>query len=141
MSRASLRRLMDLPGIAELERQAVLKPLRLPGEAPAPDPAMDACLLELFGLTREMAKDGAPADWDGVDEAPPARQVMAFEDAGWDVTDQRRRPLRILGEVSLPLWLAVRGVAGKLPFAPEPETRADDWGSSLAAEAARFKKR
>ena len=141
MSRPPLRRLIELPGIVELERQAVLKPLRLPGEPGEPDPAMDACLLELFGLTREMAAAATPEDWDRVDETPPARQVMAFEDAGWDVTDQRRRPLRILCEVALPLWLAVRGIAGKLPFAPAPEEHGDSWGSSLAAEAARFKKR
>ena len=40
----------------------------------------------------------------GVDRA-------AFEDAGWDVTDDKRRPLRVLGHFSGPLWLAVRGVA------------------------------
>ena len=68
-----------------------------------------------------------------------ARKVEA---EGWDVTDDKRRPLRMLAQFSAPLWLAVRGVAGSLPFAPPPkEDEPGDWGSSLAAEAARFKKR
>ena len=68
------------------------------------------------------------------------KQVFAFEDAGWDVTDDKRRPLRILGHFNQQLWLALRGVAGQLPFqaqAAQPER----WASDLAAEAARFRKR
>jgi len=43
--------------------------------------------------------------------------AAAFEAAGWDVTDDKRRPLRVLGHFSAPMWLAVRGVAGALPSA------------------------
>ena len=38
-------------------------------------------------------------------------QADQFEREGWDVTDDKRRPLRILGHFSHPLWLALRGVA------------------------------
>ena len=134
---------MDLPGIAELERAAVMKSLPGPGEARAADEALDACSKELFGLTADEA-DGVkrPAGWDGVEDKPAAQQVFAFEDAGWDVTDDRRRPLRVLAYFSGPLWLAVRGVAGSVPFqAPADEEGAGDWGGSLASEAERFRKR
>ena len=38
------------------------------------------------------------------------------------------------------LWLALRGVAGSLPFQPDDDTP-DPWAKSLAAEAKRFRKR
>ncbi len=72
--------------------------------------------------------------------AEALEQVEAFEREGWDVTDGKRRPLRTFGHFNRQLWLAVRGVAGRLPFqadAPEP----DDWGNSMAADAKRFRKR
>jgi len=40
-----------------------------------------------------------------------------LEAEGWDVTDDKRRPLRMLGQFSSQLWLALRGVAGTLPRA------------------------
>jgi hypothetical protein len=141
-----LRRLFDLPGVVELERAAVLKPLPGIGEVRQPDPDVDACAIALFGLTPDEA-DAVPRpdDWDGVEDRPIPRQVAAFEDAGWDVTDNKRRPLRVLAYFSAPLWLAIRGVAGRLPYQAEPEAeddrRPEDWGSNLAAEAAKFHKR
>ena len=66
--------------------------------------------------------------------------MFAFEDAGWDVTD-KRRPLRMLGHYALPLWLAIRGVAGQLPFQAPPAEKSDDWASSLAADAKAYRKR
>ncbi len=45
--------------------------------------------------------------------------------------------LRRLGP---PLWLAIHGVAGSLPHAPEDD-RPSDWASRLAADAAKFRKR
>ncbi len=145
-SQATLRRLIDLPGVADLERAAVLKPLPEIGEVRPPDPDIDACARDLFGLTPDEAEaTPRPDDWDGVENRPVARQVAAFEDAGWDVTDNKRRPLRILAYFSEPLWLAIRGVAGRLPFQAEPDAGAvdipDTWASNLAAEAARFRKR
>ena len=141
-----LRRLFDLPGVAELERAAVLKPLPGIGEVRAPDPEIDACAEALFGLTPDEAEAvPRPDDWDGIEDRPIPRQVAAFEDAGWDVTDNKRRPLRVLAYLGAPLWLAVRGVAGRLPHHAEPEAddngRSDEWGSDLAAEAAKFRKR
>ena len=145
-SRPPLRRLIDLPGVAELERAAVLEPLPGIGEVRSPDPKLDDCCKALFGLTPDEADEfPRPAGWDRVEHKPLPRQVAAFEDVGWDVTDSRRRPLRVLPALGPALWLAVRGIAGELPFEAEPESgsadRPDDWGATLAAEAAKFRRR
>ena len=141
MSRRALRRLIDLPGIAELEQKALMRPAYAAPEGRYEFPEIDVCSIANFGITAEEAEDvERPADWDDIDKAPIARQVSAFEDVGWDVTDGKRRPLRMLGQFNQQLWLAIRGVAGELPFQPEPE-EPDSWGSSLAADAARFRKR
>ena len=136
-----LRRLIDLPGIADLEYQALLKRDWAEPGARAEFPEIDACSRAVFGLTADEAEAIArPADWDGIDQCGQARQVEAFEAEGWDVTDNRRKPLRMLDHFSTQLWLAIRGVAGELPFQPDDE-QPDAWGSSLADDAARFRKR
>ncbi len=145
-SRSALRRLIELPGVADLEHAAVLKPLPGIGEERRPDAQIDACAKALFGLTPDEAEEVArPDDWDGIEDKPIPRQVAAFEAAGWDVTDNKRRPLRTLAYLGPPLWLALRGVAGELPFLPQPAPHtvegAGDWGADLAAEAERFRKR
>ena len=71
----------------------------------------------------------------------PVDLVEAFEAEGWDVTDKRRKPLRLLPLFALPLALAARGVAGTLPFVAEPDHPTTDWGANLKAEAGRFRKR
>src|SRR5271155_3799142 len=112
----ALRRLIDLPGVAELEYQALLKREFAEPEARAEHPQIDACSLANFGLTAEQAEDHPrPADWDKVERRAMPAQVAAFEDEGWDVTDDKRRPLRVLGHFNQQLWLALRGVAGSLP--------------------------
>ena len=116
----ALRRLIDLPGVNDLEYRALLKRDFAEPEARATYPEIDACVSSLFGLTTDEADAiERPADWDDIDCKAPLVQVAAFEAEGWDVTDDKRRPLRILGHFSAPLWLAVRGVAGSLPFQPE----------------------
>jgi hypothetical protein len=137
--RPILRRLIDLPGVAELETKALMNPRLAEPEARETYPEIDACLSENLALTGDAAEDVAkPAGWDGIERKPPMDQVLAFEAEGWDVTDAKRRPLRMLTHFSLPLWLAVRGVAGTLPFQPgEPEP--DLWGGGMAAAAKRFK--
>ena len=140
-SKSPLRRLVDLPGVADLEFKALMKRDFAEPEARAEFPELDACSLALFGLTADQAEaTPRPADWDGIDAKPTPVQVLAFEDAGWDLTDDKRRPLRIFGHFNQQLWLAVRGVAGSLPFQPEDDTP-EPWVKSLAAEAARFRKR
>ena len=137
----ALRRLIDLPGVNDLEYKAILKRDFAEPEARAEYPEIDACTTALFGLTADEAEAVArPADWDDIETKAPAVQVMAFEAEGWDVTDDKRRPLRVLGHFSGPVWLALRGVAGTLPFqaeSGEPEA----WVSKLEAEAKRFRKR
>ena len=136
-----LRRLIDLPGVADLEYRALLKREYAEPEARAEHPEIDACSRANFGLTAEEAEDHPrPAAWDKAERLPIPAQVAAFEAEGWDVTDDKRRPLRVLGHFNHQLWLALRGVAGSLPFQPE-DNRPDPWGASLAAEAQRFRKR
>jgi hypothetical protein len=137
----TLRRLMALPGVAQLEFKAVMKREFAEPQARAEHPEIDACSKALFGLTADEAEAiDRPAGWDGIETKPIAEQVAAFEDAGWDVTDDKRRPLRVLAHFNQQLWLAVRGVAGELPFQPDDDQPAA-WVSSLAAEAKRFRKR
>ena len=136
-----LRRLIDLPGVADLEFKAVMKRDFAAPEARAEHPEIDEVSRANFGLTADEAEETPrTADWDRIERQPIPKQVFAFEDAGWDVTDDKRRPLRVLEHFNQQLWLAIRGVAGTLPFLPEDDTP-DPWGSSLAAEAKRFKKR
>jgi hypothetical protein len=136
-----LRRLIDLPGVDDLEYQALLKRDFAEPQARAEFPQIDACMKALFGLTTDEADSvPRPEGWDDIDGKTPAAQVAAFEAEGWDVTDNKRRPLRVLGHFSSPLWLAVRGVAGTLPFQPESR-EPEAWASKLEAEVKRFQKR
>ena len=138
---ATLRRLIDLPGVSDLEYRALLKREFAEPEARAEHPEIDACSQAIFGLTADEAQAHArPAGWDGAEHLPTPRQVAAFEAEGWDVTDDKRRPLRTLAHFNQQLWLAIRGVAGSLPFQPE-DTRPDAWAASLASDAKRFRKR
>ena len=137
----ALRRLIDLPGVTDLEYRALLKREFAEPEARAEHPEIDECSMKNFGLTADQAEDQPrPAGWDGVERLPVAAQVAAFEAEGWDVTDDKRRPLRTFGHFNQQLWLAMRGVAGSLPFQPE-DNRPDPWATSLAADAQRFRKR
>lgn len=143
---APLRRLRDLPGIDDLELKALMKPRIADPDArdDVPDIAetIDETARAAFGLSPgEAGAVALPADWDGIDRLDPADMAEAFAAEGWDVTDTRRKPLRTLAHWALPLALSMRGVAGALPFHAEPDRPVIDWGSTLKAEAARFRKR
>jgi hypothetical protein len=136
-----LRRLLDLPGISDLEFKAVLRPAYREPEARAEFPEIDACSMALFGLTADDAANLArPSDWDGVEHRPIGQQIAAFEAAGWDLTDDKRRPLKMFEQFNQQLWLALRGVAGTLPFPPDDD-QPDGWATKLAADAKRFRRR
>ena len=141
----TLRRLLDLPGVADLEARALMKPGYADPSRRAEFPEVDEVLVAVFSLTAEQAEDAArPDDWDGIERLSPADQADTFEAEGWDVRDARRKPLRMLAVLAEPLALAMRGVAGSLPeaaFVPEPAEEKSDWGAGMAAEAARFRKR
>lgn len=139
----TLRRLIDLPGIADLETKALMKPAYADEGARADFPEIDAVSTALFGLTADEAEAvSRPEGWDRIERRPVLEQAAAFEAEGWDVTDAKRRPLRMFNHFNQQLWLAVRGVAGSLPFQPDdPEPDGDRWGASMAAEAKRFRRR
>ncbi len=140
-STPALRRLIDLPGVSDLEYKAVMKPAYREPEARAEYPEIDDCSRAIFGLTADEAEETPrPVDWDGIERRPIGEQVAAFEAAGWDVTDNKRKPLKMFDHFNQQLWLAVRGVAGELPFHAE-DAKPERWVSKLEAEASRFRKR
>lgn len=144
MTQAPLRRLIDLPGIDALEMKALMKPRLADPDMRDEFPEIAETAKAAFGLTPDEAEAVAlPADWDGIEQLTGFDLADAFEAEGWDITDGKRKPLRMLPHWALPLALAMRGVAGELPFQPEPgpDDRGDDWGSKMAAEATRFRKR
>jgi hypothetical protein len=135
------RRLIDLPGLKDLEYKALMKPRMAEPDARPEFPELDEVSMEIFGLTADQAEGVArPDGWDRIERKPVKDQVIAFEAEGWDVTDDKRRPLRLLEHFSEQLWLALRGVAGTLPFHAEPDEDKKPWGASMAADAARFRK-
>jgi hypothetical protein len=138
----ALKRLIDLPGVRDLESKALMKPRLADIDARPEFPEIDEVVRANFGLTADEADDvERPAGWDRIERKSDRDQALALEAEGWDVTDDKRRPLRTFVHFSAPMWLAVRGVAGALPFVPEEEGKAEkSLMSSLAAEAARFKK-
>lgn len=136
-----LRRLLDLPGVADLEMKALMKPRHADPDARAEFPDIDGTALSAFGLSVEAAEAFAlPTDWDGIERLEGFDLTDAFAAEGWDVTDDRRKPLRMLPHFALPLALAMRGLAGELPFQPE-DTTPEPWGAGMAADAKRFRKR
>lgn len=142
----SPRRLADLPGVDALELKALMTPRLADPDRIDEHPEVDAVARAAFGLTpAEAAEVPLPADWPDrlrdLHRRTPAELADAFEAEGWDVTDKRRKPLRMLPLFALPLALAARGVAGSLPFVPEPDHPTTDWGANLKAEAGRFRKR
>lgn len=140
MPDAPLRRLLDLPGIRDLETKALMKPRYADLDARSEFPEIDEVSTAIFGLTADEAEDvPRPEGWDRIERKPARQQIDAFEAEGWDVTDDKRRPLRMFDHFNVQLWLAVRGVAGELPFQAEAD-ETETLSASLAAEAARFRK-
>lgn len=138
----TLRMLRDMPGVDDLEMKALMKPRFADPDMPEGRDEIDALAVALFGLSLDAADEvERPADWDRIERLSPSDMIEAFEAEGWDVTDKKRKPLRLLPHLALPLALAIRGVAGELPFFAEPDVKETDWGSNLAAEASRFRKR
>ena len=136
-----LRRLIDLPGMKDLEYKALMKPRMAEPDARPEFPELDEVSTAIFGLTADEAEaTPRPEGWDRIERKPVRDKVAAFEAEGWDVTDDKRRPLRLLEHFSEQLWLAIRGVAGTLPFHAEVEEEKKPWGAALAADAARFRK-
>ena len=142
MTNTKLRRLIDLAGIADLELKALMKPAWSAPEARLEFPEIDGCSRDLFGLTADEAEEAfKPSDLASIERLSAAEQVDPFAAKGWDVTDNKRRPLRMLAHFNQQLWLAIHGVAGQLPFQAEALEETSEWGSKMAGDAARFRKR
>ena len=139
MPKTALKRLIDLPGVRELENKALMNSRYADDDARDHFPEIDDCSRAIFGLTADEADDTPrPEGWDRIERKPLRDQILAFEAEGWDVTDDKLRPLRTLEHFKVQLWLALRGVAGTLPVQIEAE---DDHGAaSLAAEVKRFQR-
>ena len=139
----ALKRLIDLPGVRDLEQKALMKPRMGDVDARADFPEIDEVVRATFGLTADEADEvERPAGWDRIERKSERDQAPAFEAEGWDVTDDKRRPLRTLVHFAGPMWLAIRGVAGSAPFVADDEEGKTEKSmmSSLAADAARFRR-
>jgi hypothetical protein len=69
----TLRRLIDLPGVDDLEYRAILKRDFAEPPARAEFPEIDACVKALFGLTADEAEAAPrPDGWD--DMSPRSRR-------------------------------------------------------------------
>ena len=137
-----MRRLIDLPGIADLEGEALMKPRMADLGAEAEYPIIDEVCLKAFGLTVAQADAiDRPAGWDNIENKAATVQDAAFEAEGWDATNNRR-PLRMLSVIAPAAWLAVRGVAGQLPFQADTaeEDREAAAMDALAKEAKAFQR-
>jgi hypothetical protein len=127
--------------VRALEQKALMTPRMGDLDARPDFPELDEVSRGLFGLTADEADEvPRPEGWDRIDVKPERDQIAAFEAAGWDVMDDRHRPLRLFAHFNVQLWLAVRGVAGTLPFVPEGDDGEAASMARLAAEAARFRK-
>ena len=108
-----------------------MKPRMAEPEARAEFPEIDECVKAVSGLTPDEAEAvERPADWDGIEETPVRDQVDAFEAEGWDVTDDKRRPLRMLGHFSGPLWLAIHWRSPASPCRSSRKTPSPKTGST-----------
>ena len=139
MAKTALIRLIDLPGVRDLEAKALMNSRMADADAREQFPELDEVSRALFGLTADEADEAPrPDGWDRIERKPLRDQIGAFETEGWDVTDDKLRPLRLFEHFNIQLWLALRGVAGSLPHIAEVE---DDHGhANLAAEAAKFRR-
>lgn len=138
----TLRRLIELPGIADLEYKALLKSRMADLGAEAEFPEIDQAATAAFGLSvTEADAVERPAGWDNIENKDASTQADQAEAEGWDVTD-KRRPLRMLGVLAAPFWLAVRGVAGELPFVADTVEEDDEAAmlAKLAGDASAFRK-
>ena len=139
MAKSTLMRLIDLPGVRALEDKALMNSRYADADARDHFGEIDTCSRAIFGLTADEADDVArPEGWDRIERKPIRDQIRAFEAEGWDVTDDKLRPLRMLEHFNVQLWLALRGVAGTLPHQAEEEP--DHGAASLAAEVKRFQR-
>jgi len=139
MAKSDLMRLIDLPGVRALEDKALMNSRYADADARDHFGEIDVCSRAIFGLTADEADDvPRPEGWDRIERKPVRDQILAFETEGWDVTDDKLRPLRMLEHFNVQLWLALRGVAGTLPHQAEEEP--DHGAASLAAEVKRFQR-
>ena len=104
MPKTALRRLIDLPGLRGLEGKALMNSRYADADARGQFSEIDDCSRAIFGLTADEADEAPrPEGWDRIERKPLREQIIAFEAAGWDVTDDKLRPLRMLEHFNVQL--------------------------------------
>lgn len=145
MSEAPMRRLRDYPAIDELEHRSVLDTnLLAPAAIAHPETGIADAIKSVFGLDLSVFvkwlfdDDGSAREAYAVIPNTEAEVVPFFAELGWDVTDKRGQPLRMLYHYVLPLYAAIRGDAGAtLPGAPLAKT--EDWAAAMERDARKFR--
>lgn len=135
------RRLIDLPGVRDLENAMVLH-LRVRGPAGELNDRFDEVSKRLFGTTQaealpqepEVDEDDDQAVWDAYDALLTKIMDPDWAALGWDVRDDLGRELLVLPHFSMQLAAAALGAAGQLPSEDQPVEPAK-LEASLAAEA------
>ena len=139
-STPALRRLIDLPGIRDIEFKALMNP-RMADEGAAADfPEIDELSRAVFGLTADEADDvPRPEGWDRIERKPrPGNRWPPSKPRAGTSPTTSAGPCACSASSTSSSGSPLRESARELPFQAEPE--GDDMASSLAAEAARFRR-
>ena len=75
----TLRRLIELPGVRDLEHKALMKPRMGDIDARPEFPEIDEVVSANFGLTADAADDvERPSGWDRIERKSERDQIVAF---------------------------------------------------------------
>lgn len=158
--------LRHLPGVAALERR-LERMYDHPNPLWAPEydglrEDVDALSRRLFGIgcsdtcnPEILPDDASDAEWDAsddkwdeqfalltLDDDDEGPLIAQFAELGWDVCDEAGEVMLALAELGRQIIVVAKGLAGHQPDAPisdeDAKAQAKDWGSQLAAEAAKF---
>lgn len=140
-------RLIDLPGVRELENDQVLcNAVR--GDQEEIDTKAHAVSRALFGISQHGAAPREPdvneeddpeawARYDADVERFEAVDDLSYEQMGWDVNDDLGRELLVLRQFSRQIAAAYLGIAGKTPDVQAAGVQT--WAAKMEAEASRFR--
>jgi hypothetical protein len=152
-ARGELKKLLEQPGVSDLEREAVLDP-RLATESSFDDAKVQRASRKAFGFRADETPNAllealsqGREDLDYEEDFEPIwsemedtlavddyQLVALFNGLGWDVTDERGRPLLVLGHFKYPLYLVANNI---VPLRAQPVSN-EDWEAALKQAAAKF---